>query len=191
MLMENTQPNPQTEPKTNWQFKGADTAQSNQETPQPKQPLGESISWTASEYVAHDKNSMWYMKFAGLSILVIGITFLITRDFISLLVLVVLAIGIAVFAARKPETLNYQIDNQGVHIGPKLYPISMFKSFAVVEEEAIKSIALLPMKRFMPAITMYFSPEDEKKIEDTLGAMLPQETRQQDPVDRLMHKIRF
>jgi len=38
---------------------------------------------------------------------------------------------------------------------------------------------------------MYFSPEDEQKIIDTLANFLPQEVRELDAVDRLTRRLRF
>jgi uncharacterized membrane protein len=178
---------------TGWKFTNDQTANttSSQQSPAPTTNSIKNVEWTASEYVEHEKGNMWFVQFGLASIVIITIVYLVTGDYISIIVLAVLAIGIGYFAGRKPETLNYKLDPQGIHIGPKLYPVSMFKSFAIVEEGAISSIALLPLKRFMPAITVYFAPDDEKKIVDALGAMLPQEERQQDKVDKLMHKIRF
>lgn len=176
-----------------WKFTNDQKASTatDQQSPMPTNSQVQNVEWSASEYVEHEKGNMWFVQFGLVSVGIIGITFLVTRDYISIVVLSVLAVGIGYFAGRKPETLNYKLDSQGIHIGPKLYPVSMFKSFAIVEEGAISSIALLPLKRFMPAITVYFAPDDEKKIVDALGAMLPQEERQQDKVDKLMHKIRF
>jgi hypothetical protein len=48
------------------------------------------------------------------------------------------------------------------------------------------------MKRFMPYIPMYYAPDQEDAILDTLSQYLPFEAeRRQDPIDRFMHKIRF
>lgn len=176
-----------------WEFKN-DQAPLPSSAEQPMAPVINQVNiveWTASEYVEHEKGRMWFVQFGLASIAIIAVVYFVTWDYMSVIVLGVLAIGIGYFAGRKPETLNYKLDSQGIHIGAKLYPVSMFKSFAIVEEGAISSMALLPLKRFMPAITVYFAPDDEKKIVDALGTMLPQEERQQDRVDKLMHKIRF
>jgi hypothetical protein len=181
-------------PETGWKFNGNDSSADTQ-TPLTQQPpttgAPTEIEWSASEYVHHEKDAKWYFAYSGVSLLILVVVYLLTRDEISVGILAILAIGFGVFAARKPETLDYRIDASGVHVGPKLYPVTMFKSFAVVEEGSINSIALMPLKRFMPPITMYCAPEDEKKIEQALGAMLPQETKEQDRVDKLMHKVGF
>jgi hypothetical protein len=67
----------------------------------------------------------------------------------------------------------------------------LFRSFAVVEEGAFHTITLLPLKRFMPAISLYYAPDDEPAILKTFSALLPQESRSQDALDKFMHHIRF
>jgi hypothetical protein len=47
------------------------------------------------------------------------------------------------------------------------------------------------MQRFMPAISMYFEPQEEAKIVDALSSYIPREDRKQDAIDRMMHRIRF
>jgi hypothetical protein len=96
-----------------------------------------------------------------------------------------------VFAARRPEVLEYVISTDGLRIGIKHYSWGEFKSFAVVRENAIRSIMLLPLKRFRPPISIYYAPEDEAKIVEILAACLPVEQREQDPLERLMHRLRF
>lgn len=163
---------------------------------QPSMPVFNSptvkpISWTASEYVSHDKSTTWFVQFGLVVLLISGAIYVFTRDLMSVFYITIFGIGFGIFAGRKPQVLQYTLDSRGVHIGNKSYPISMFKSFAVVEEEGIHSIQLMPMKRFMPSISVYFAPDDEQEIMQSLSSMLPLEQRKQDSIDRLMHRIRF
>jgi len=170
-----------------WQFTGA-----GQGSPKPSKPTSvKAVSWTASEYVEHDKSKLWFVWFALIAVGGIGLIFFITRDFISIIILGVLAVAFGFFAARKPNVLQYQLDNHGITIGQKVYPINLFRSFAIIEEGAFHSITLIPMKRFMPSISLYYAPDDEQAIMAAFGGLLPQETRQQDTIDKLMHRIRF
>ncbi len=151
----------------------------------------EAVSWTASEYVSHDKSMGWFIRFGAVALLAIGFIYLLTRDVTSVVLLSILGIVFAVFAGRKPEVLEYSIDNSGIQVGRKLYPINVFRSFSIIQEGAIRSILLMPLKRFMPAISVYYAPEDETKIINALGDLLPHEDRKQDPIDKLMLRIRF
>jgi hypothetical protein len=162
---------------------------------QPQQPtVAQSdavISWTASEFIEHPKTAMWYVICGFGSAIVIAVIYLVTRDVFSIISLSLLVVVFMIFAARKPRTLQYQLNSKGIQAGERFYSLGQFKSFSVIDEGAIHSIAFTPLKRFMPVFTIYFSPEDENKIVDFLSAHLPYQERQQDPVDRLMRSIRF
>lgn len=182
------QPTPQ-EPVANWQYSGNNT--------EYDEPAGyqmasiEPISWTASEYIDHEKNHSWYLGIGVLSIIVAIGAYLLTRDIVSGVVILIAGGLLVAGGARKPRTLQFMIDTNGVQIGEKLYPYANFKSFAIMEEGAFSSIQLMPAQRFSPAVSLYYPPEQEELIVDSLGSFLPHEERQRDPIDRLMRRIKF
>jgi hypothetical protein len=150
------------------------------------------VRWTASEYVSHHKSSGWYIALAVVAITVAAAIFFITDgDLISTLVVIVVAIVFGMYAARKPRIQEYAITNEGVFIGPRAYPFADMKSFAVMDEGPFSSITFMPLRRFMPLISIYYDPADEDRIVDLLSRHLPVEHRRNDPVDRFMKKIRF
>lgn len=182
--------NERPDPSTPWQFK-ADTPASGSDSTAPAPVSVKPVKWTASEFIEHNKGSEWYLLLViGGAVLAAGV-YLFTKDVISVVMVVIVAIMFGIFAARKPRVLEYQVDNTGVHIGPKFYPYANFKSFAVISEDSINSIWLMPLKRFMPILTIYFAPGDGQKIIDVLGNFLPVQSHQPDPIDRLMHRLRF
>jgi len=177
---------PQDQPPTNWQFQAPTPA-----VPQPAPQPSSEIDWTASEFVAHHKNASWYLALVGITLLLAAIVYVLTKDVISTVVVGVVGVSFGFFAARKPRELHYGLDTSGIHMGDKFYPYSQFKSFSLIEEDAAQSVWLMPLKRFMPILTMYFDPNDQDKIANTLSNFLPFENRQPDAVDRLMHRLRF
>lgn len=150
-----------------------------------------SVYWSASEYIEHEKDIRWYGALIGGGVLLTALIFVITRDYLASAVVLLAIISIAVFAGRKPDTKQYSVDESGVKIGEKTYTYSQFRSFSLVEEGAINSIWLKPLKRFAPAVIMYFSPEDEQKIVDVLSNFLPHEDRELDAIDRFSKRVRF
>lgn len=180
------------QPEPGWVFNPEENS-SNESTAEPanKPEVADSIGWSASEFIAHNKNSGWYFALAGGAGLLSLAIFFLTKDLISSIVVVIVAIVFGVFAARKPRELQYYIDNTGLKIAEKFYPYSDFKSFSVIQEDGIESIWFMPLKRFMPIISVYFDPNDGQKIADVLSQYLPFENRQPDPVDKLMRRLRF
>lgn len=149
------------------------------------------ISWTASEYVAHDKTAGWYVLLAVAAAAIALLVFWVSRDAVSVGVVVVAALLLGVFASRPPRQLQYSLDQQGIKIAEKFYPYQEFRSFSVLPEGAFSSIVFMPLKRFGTATTIYFAPDDEDKILNLLADRLPFEQLRRDAVDSLMRRIRF
>jgi hypothetical protein len=177
-------------------FYRPDAAQStdqvdSQTQPQDTSTEGPLASWSASEYIAHQKAASWYFGLLGIAVVVAAIVYIVTRDIISSIVVLVVAVLFGVFATRKPQVLEYAIHDSGLQIGNKFYTFQDFKSFSLIDDGAISSIFLMPTKRFMPGLTIYFPPEQEKQVTEAIGAYLPFEERDLDPVEKLMKKVRF
>lgn len=154
-------------------------------------PNAEEINWTASEFVAHEKSAGWYIGLAMAAAAIAGIVYLITRDLVSVGVVLFGSFMLGVYGARQPRQLEYRLDTRGVSIGPKYYEYSEFRTFSIMPEGAFSSIVFMPLKRFAPTTTIYYDPKDEDNIVNILSNCLPFEEGKHDMVDRLMRRIRF
>ena len=150
-----------------------------------------SVSWTASEFIAHDKDPKWFAALAGVTVLVVAIVYLMTRAVFSAVVVAITGVLFGVVANRSPREMHYSVDDHGVSIGNKIYPYGDFRSFSVQQEGPLKSLTFMPLKRFMPPLSMYYDPADEDKISDVLTARLPMQDHPHDPLEKLMKWIRF
>lgn len=159
--------------------------------PPPARPDDDGFAWTASEYIAHHKDSKWYASVIGITVAVVALTYFITRDRISAITIFVAGILFCVAAARKPRILTYVIDRDGITIGPRFHPYVEFKSFTVVRDGAFANIQLVPLKWFMPLTSLYCAPEDEETVLKLLSTHVPYEERPHAYVDRLARRIRF
>lgn len=152
---------------------------------------GDDITWTAGEYIHHEKGVTWYILLFIGALVVSGLLYLITKDMISSVIIMILAIVVAVFASRKPGQVEYRVGASGISVGGRLYKYSVFKSFSIIQDEGVHSILLSPLKRLMPPITIYFAPEDEDSIKKLLGNYLPMEAGGPEAIDRLARRLRF
>lgn len=181
------------EPAGSWQFnrqgQEAETGAAHPTT--PTHASAQPISWTASEFIAHHKSASWYGLLGLGTVALAAIIYLLTHDKVSTGVVVVAAFILGIYAARKPRVLEYRLDDTGLSVGGKAYSYNLFKSFAVVDEGAFASIVLMPLKRFMPVLTIYYAPEDEPKILKMLSEHLPVEEHRYDAVDSFLRRIRF
>lgn len=150
------------------------------------------ITWEASEYIHHQKDTNWYMIFSVALVVVAVIMFFLTgRDWITLIVILVMGGAFGKYAGRKPQVQRYSLSFDGVSVGNKHYDYDDFHSFSVEQEGTVFCITFMPTKRFMPPLSIYASPEDGQKIIDTLESTLPHEEPKHDIVDRLTRNIRF
>jgi hypothetical protein len=154
----------------------------------PQSPL---MQWNASEFIDHQKSTGWFMPLILGSIVLSGAIYFFTRDILATLVIMLGCISFGTYARQKPRTLTYTLLPTSIRIGSKTYSYDDFKTFSIIEEGALFSIFLQPIKRFMPPLTIYFDPDDGEKIFDTLATHLPHIEREQDPIERLMRRIRF
>lgn len=159
--------------------------------PPAQPPKGGSVSWTASEYIDHDRGADWYLMLAGGTLVLAGLVYLISRDIISTSVVGIIGLLAGLLARRKPSQVAYELDDAGLRIGQKNYPYSLFKSFSITHDEALPSINLEPMKRFMPPVTIYFAGQDEEQITSALGAHLPYQDHKPDRIEQLSKRLRF
>lgn len=157
----------------------------------------QAVSWKASEYIHHEKSSSWYFGLVGIAILVGVVLYLLNDDITSVggitsyLVLIVMTAAVMVYANRKPETLQYQLDQEALDIGDRTYLLEDFRSFSILQDGGVVSVQLAPLKRFMPPVSLYYDPQDEEAIINILASVLPHEEAELDFVDRLIRKVRF
>ena len=151
----------------------------------------EPITWTGSEFIAQQKNAVWYLLLAVFIVVVCGVIYFISKDVLSVVFIAVMGVLFAIIAGRKPRQLQYQIDNHGLQVGQRSYSFNDFKSFSLQRDGAIGYVNLFPLKRLRNELSIYYAPEDEQRIFEALAQHIPNEQRVESMVDRLTKKIRF
>ncbi len=149
------------------------------------------ITWTAAEFITHDKSPGWYLALATAGVVVSSLIYFITKDKITTVIIALALFAFGLLAARKPKNQTYALDMRGLRIGQRLYSFTTFKSFAINEEAHAASLVLMPLKRFMPPLTVRLTPEIEDQAVDFLAQVLPFDQNHRDVVDSLMKRIRF
>jgi hypothetical protein len=121
----------------------------------------------------------------------IAIAFFWTHSWTFIALLVVMAVATGVYAKRPPRTLHYVLSERGVRIDATEYHYSDFRAFGILEDEVSYSVVLIPVKRFMPAITLFFDQPQGEQIVDILGSRLPMEELHHDFIDIMTRRLRF
>lgn len=177
---------PETPPLQPTEIIGAEYAE-----PQSPVPNYGEISWTASEFTEHEKTPLWYIGLGVVTLVLAVIVHLLTKDIISIVALVAFAIAFGVIGSYKPKIVAYHIGPEGIQVNHRNHHFSQFKSYALQREGAFPSIVFIPMQRFMPPTVVYFPPDEGDRVLDVLSHYLPAGTVSQDPLDRLLRRIRF
>ena len=149
------------------------------------------VTWTASEYITHQKTLGWYALLALAAAALAAIAWLVTRDVFATVTVLVGLLLLAVYASRKPREQSYRLDGAGITIGNRVYGYQEFRSFAIVPEGAFLSVEFTPLKRFAMYTTIYFDPRDADRIVDVLSQFLPMDEPHANLADSLMRRIHF
>ncbi len=150
-----------------------------------------SFSWVAPEYVYKQKSSKWYIYLALISIVILIFLFLLTKEIVTSLLVIILASIFGYYAARKPKDIDFSIDNNSIDINHKNNSFESFKSYSYIEDEGIVSISFMPVRRFSPILPIYVKVKDAKLVIDLLSQKLPYNKPKDDIIDNFFRRINF
>lgn len=154
-------------------------------------PDQQPLMWQASEYVQHEKRMLWYVALIAVAVVLLLISIFLIKSWSFAVLVVVLGVCVGVMAGRPPHLINYSLTDEGLSINDKKFSYQDFRAFGVVQDGSLHFLALIPVKRFMPAVNVYFPPEQGEQIVDTLGMYLPMEQIESDMVEKLARRLRF
>ncbi|MGB3023847.1 MAG: hypothetical protein WBB39_03525 [Candidatus Saccharimonadales bacterium] len=157
----------------------------------PDAPLLPGVSWEASEFVHRQKDMIWFVGVGAVGLVLALIALLLLHSVTFMILIVVMVAALIFLAVRPPRIMSYQLFDQGLQINDRHYSFREFRAFGVVQEDAMYYITLLPVKRFAPAIDLYFPQEHGEQIVDTIGAHVPMQTMKPDIIDHLTRYLRF
>jgi len=149
-----------------------------------------SFTWEASEYVFHQKPAAWYLALWVATVLLSGGLGLM-HQWLSIIVVVVMALAVMVYSRKEPRTLTYALDGQGISIDGKLSSYHLFKSYSAHEEVSWREIDLEPARRFAPRLTVLCEVENFDTIDEILAQHLPRVDRDPDWIEKLTRYIKF
>ncbi len=158
---------------------------------QPPTQEEEPVRWQAHEYIHQEKNTLWFVLFGIVVIALILLAIFVIQSITFAILIPVMAAALLVYSHRPPRMLNYTLSRQGLHINDRLYPFTDFKGFGVIRDGSEYSVMLIPVKRFLPGVSVYFPEEAGEAIVDMLGARLPMQELHLDFVDKLVRKLRI
>lgn len=153
--------------------------------------LKEPIAWTAPEGIKVHRELWWYITFGVVLIGLMALAILVFKSPTFAILLPIMTVALFLLSEKTPQNINYAISPKGIYVSDKLYDFSEFRAFGITRENNQHSAILLPVKRFSPGLTLYFSEKEGEKIVDMLGARLPMQEIKPDALEKLIRMIKL
>lgn len=149
------------------------------------------ITWEASESVHHEKDMLWFGGLAAGALVLTAISIFVIKLWTFTILIPLMTVSLIIIAMRPPRVLNYQLSDTGWTIGEKQYAHTEFQAFGIVQDGPFFYLSLIPVRRFMPSVNVYFPEKYGEEIVDVLGAHLPLRTMKPDLLDLVIKRLRL
>ncbi|MEQ1500278.1 MAG: hypothetical protein ABL917_02825 [Parcubacteria group bacterium] len=150
----------------------------------------EKISWQTHEYHHTEKTSDWYW-IVGIVTVSIAIIAIILNNIIFALLIIVSSITLSLFASKKPEIIDVNIDNSGITINKTRYPYSHLDSFWVELTHFRPRIILKSKKLLMPYIVIFIEEVEPEEIRSVLSSKLEEVEHHEPFLEKLLIYLGF
>ena len=150
----------------------------------------EEIHWRAEEFVYHKKSVDWYWYF-GLVVVSLIAFALYASNTLFAFVIGIGAFTILLYAAKKPETIEYVATKRFIKAGKDLYPYSEIASFWIPtpkKETEEKIILIRSQKVSSPLIVLPLGDADIDELHDFLKNFID-EREDQLPIGQVFMNI--
>jgi hypothetical protein len=149
------------------------------------------IKWSSSSDINIGRHKGWYLGLVFVFAIVSIVFYLISKDLVAAVVILLSGILIYYYGIKRPREINYSIDENSIDINNRKYNLSSYKYFYVNEREHGGSASLVPLKRFSPSLDLFYDIADEDKILEILSNSLPLKQKETDLFDSMMRFIGF
>lgn len=153
----------------------------------------ETINWSALEYEEKDRSVDWYWA-VGIVALAVAIISIVYRNYLFAILTVVAAFTLLLYAARKPNIINFELGRRGIRVNKVLYPYTTLRSFWIHRHNNNRKGKLMVQseRMFMPYITIPLPDEpDADVIHDLISEYLPEEEHPENLSEIIMEKFGF
>lgn len=152
------------------------------------------IHFKTIEYLYWEKGSDWFWAL-GIITLSGALLAAIFGNFLLAILILLAAFTLAMYAVRKPKTVDVKINRKGVTVGKLFYPYSSLESFWIEHYGEFSKLLLKSKKMIMPYIIVIIPEEPEdlnsEMVMDLLDEYLPQEEHSESVFEKVMERLGF
>lgn len=166
-----------------------------QANPKASVPEETLFQWQAPEFAYTQKPVGWYLGIFGFFAILVALAFIFLNSpfqlWVTVGLLIVMAVATSVWASRKPKVLEYEVTNYGIAVNNKKYNFDDFRAFYEYMDYNQRSIDLVPGKRFGTLVSMPLTTPESDEIVETIAHMVPEIEHSEDIMDKIVRRLRF
>ncbi len=147
--------------------------------------MQEKISWKTAEHLHTEKSSDWYW-IVGIVTISIALISIILNNLIFAILIIVASFTLSLFASRKPEIIDIEIDEKGISIGEINHPYKDLDSFWVESHDGNPRILLKPKKFFSTYTVAIIQDVEPEKVREAVGQYLEEEEHTEPFLEKLL-----
>ena len=149
------------------------------------------IKWQAPEYSYFEKDIGWYWLVVIVAIVVVAVA-LWQRNFLFAIFAILAAFILIVWGRRKPETVEFELNERGVEIGGGFYSQDQFKQFAIRKEEGdYNKLMLIGKSRFARYLVLPMPKDKLDEIKKCCLNFWTETEFNESLIDELANFVRF
>ena len=143
------------------------------------------ITWRIEEYSHREKGPDWFWALGVIAIAGAAIA-VIYHDTLFGIFIVLAAVILGAYAARKPDVIEIAVSEAGVRIRDYFYPYEKLKSFGIDESELGNHLILESTRAIAPIISISLPLTIDA---DALAALLRTKLPEKEHREQASHKI--
>ncbi len=146
-------------------------------------------SWTAHEFIYHEKNLNWFLGFALLTIILLGISIL-TKNYFFAFLIVIASFLIFIQSQKHPRRIKFTISEEGITADDRTFAFSQITSFWIFEEQE-KWLSLETKILLQTRVSIPLENESPEKIRNILSKFIPEKKQTEHFSDLIARKLKF
>ncbi len=150
----------------------------------------EKISWHTHEYLHSEKSSDWYWMVAIITISIALISVILNNIIFGILI-IVSSFTLTLFASKKPEIIEVEVNQTGIISGKTRYPYQHLESFWIETRDAHPRVIVKSKKVFMPFIVLFLTDIDPEIVHPILLQHLHEEEHIEPFLEKLLIYLGF
>lgn len=158
----------------------------------PPTEVKNTLSWQAHEYVHVEKTPDWFWAL-GLVAVAAFVAALLLNNILFAVLILLIALVLGLFAARKPNVVRFSITPRGIRIDDTLYTYQNIKSFAIEElsPDHTPKLIIAPRGIIAPMLVIPIVDVSPDDVHDLLRTFLPEAEHGEPLSHRVMEWLGF